>query len=118
VKKKGLSGEAYNINNIASAGLILIHRFPLPVQVGMPRLYRNKLAQNAYITQPALFTKHNRICTSHQTKAELLHSLQFTAPCGDSNALQKTPNTEYTMLLCKPRHLFFSLRNVTLVQQQ
>jgi len=40
----------------------------------------NQRSQNAYITQPALFSKRNRIRATDQTKIELLHSLQFTAP--------------------------------------
>jgi len=48
------------------------------------------------ITQPALFSKHNRIRALGQTKVELLHSLQFTAPCCSSiNASQKMPDKQY-----------------------
>ena len=52
----------------------------------------NQCSQNAYITQPALFSKHNRIRASDQTNVELLHSLQFTAPCGGSDASRKMPD--------------------------
>ena len=56
----------------------------------MLRPYRNELQQ---ISAPAVFSKHNRIRASDQTYVELLHSLQFTALCGGSDALQKMPDT-------------------------
>jgi len=74
----------------------------------------NQRSQNAYITWPALFSKHSRICTLDQTKVELFHLFEFSAPCGNlSNASQKMPNKKYATLLCKPRYLYEQSKKVS-----
>jgi len=64
----------------------------------------NQRSQNAYITQPALFSVHNRIRAPDQTSVELLRSLQFTAPCGGSDVSQTMPDKQYATSLCKLRY--------------
>ena len=78
-------------------------------RVGVLRLYRTtNYSKSALAKRPVSHSRHYLaivIESALQIKLRLnccFHSLQFSAPCGRSNASQKMLHKEYTTSLCKP----------------